>query len=97
MYKIAFPQRVNQGDLFRDLKFQYVNTENQSIEVTFDFWIVLTQDCDLQQDFDARSNHGRPSDDKFIQTVLVCPAFVSEQLKEGGAHDSAKMDDAEVE
>ncbi len=49
---------INQCDIFRDVEFiEYVKEDDSSIEVSkivFPQVIVLTQACDLQQDYNAR-------------------------------------------
>jgi hypothetical protein len=82
MYAVVSETRVNQGDIFRDLEFQYINEDQSTDSVTFPFWIVLTQDCDLEHDFNATSGK-HATQDKKLQTILVCPAFVGEQLRAG--------------
>jgi hypothetical protein len=79
---ITSDTRVKQGDIFRDLQFKYANEDGSTDAVTFPFWIVLSQDCDLEHDFNA-TNGVYANQDKRLQTILACPAFVSEQLKSG--------------
>jgi len=44
--------------------------------------IVLTQDCDLEADFKNHINE-TGKQDAYLQSILVCPAYPSESLKEG--------------
>lgn len=89
MYTSLDDDRIRQGDIFSNLEFRFVNEDGSTGSVAFPFWIVLTQDCDLEQDHNARKrleddeDTGQKSQDKLIQTVLACPAFVAEQLREG--------------
>ena len=81
---------INQCDIFRNVEFiEYVTEENSSIEVSqivFPQVIVLTQACDLQQDFNARKkleeskagNH-----DKFLISVIVAPLYNFEEFRQG--------------
>ena len=44
--------RILQGDILRDVKFSYaVQEDSVIVEYYFPYIIVLSQDCDLQQDF----------------------------------------------
>lgn len=89
MYIKVTEDRIRQGDIFRDLEFRFVNDDGSTGSIAFPFWVVLTQDCDLEQDYSAKKNladpayTGKKNQDKLIQTVLACPAFVADQLKEG--------------
>ena len=51
-------ERVSQGDLIEDVEFiEYAIEKNGNIEVSkinFPLIIVLTQDCDLNQDHEVR-------------------------------------------
>jgi hypothetical protein len=79
-------ERLCQGDIFRDIEYIFdIKETGDSIE--FDtrklpYIIVLTQDCDLESD---HRNHTLTPDnqDKFLQSILVSPAYLAEQLKEG--------------
>jgi hypothetical protein len=68
---------VRQGDIIRGLEYEFI--ENQE-KVPFPYVVVLTQDCDLDQDYKARlvDNH-----DKYIDSVLVAPAFIATELQNG--------------
>lgn len=98
MYTQVLNDRLGQGDILKDLRFKYVikeSSEPETESVTFDFAVVLTQDCDLEQDRaallkaeeaerpggDARGSS--PNQDKYLNSVLVCPAFVADLLRNG--------------
>jgi hypothetical protein len=79
-------ERLCQGDIFRDIEYIFdIKETGESIE--FDtrklpYIIVLTQDCDLESDH--RNHTSTPSNqDKFLQSILVSPAYLAEQLKDG--------------
>jgi hypothetical protein len=87
MYHIDNPKlKITQGDIF--CNFEYVrwaepvggDLEVDSIEMLF--FVVLTQSCDLDQDFNNRSEK-KENQDKFIQSILVCPAYLAELVKAG--------------
>lgn len=89
---------ISQCDIFRNVEFlEYVEEGETSIEISkivFPLVMVLTQSCDLQQDFNARacdvvneqreegsiiqSNH-----DKFLISVIVSPIYNFEDFRMG--------------
>ena len=80
--------RVCQGDILRDIEFlEYVTEKNGFIEVskiTFPYVIVLTQDCDLEQDYKVRWSQKKPStEDKRLFSVLVAPLYNVEHVYAG--------------
>lgn len=104
MYVPAINGRIRQGDIYG--KVLVKDAYDTSIgDITYDFVIVLSQDCDLLQDFRARKMLAEyqgegdqstdpkklPDNDKFVQNVLVCPAFVAETLRLGEHLASANM------
>lgn len=81
--------RVSQGDIFTDVETTYdvkpvapESEEMELINITYTHAIILTQECDLEQDF---KNRGEPQKghDKFIPCILLAPAYLAETLKEG--------------
>lgn len=44
--------------------------------------MIVSQECDLEHDFKARAGKYKDQD-KYIQTIIACPAFLHEQLKAG--------------
>lgn len=80
--------RLCQGDIIRDVDFlEAVKTEGGEIEVSYIRYplaIVLTQDCDLMQDYRVRWAKHRLSDqDKAIVSALVAPLYNAEHFFEG--------------
>jgi hypothetical protein len=81
-------ERITQGDIFKNVEFlEHITELDGNIEVSkiiFPYVVVLTQDCDLAQDFtfrwteDTKSNH-----DKWLFSVLVAPLYNLEQLLSG--------------
>jgi len=83
-------QRISQGDIYSDIDFiEYVVEKGGHVEIsciTFPLVIVLTQDCDLEQDF--RYRYGRPkskieTQDKLLLSVLVSPLYNAEHFRLG--------------
>jgi trans-2-enoyl-CoA reductase len=97
MYTSTLEQRIGHGDVFRDITYAYGGKE-----ITYDFCIVLTQDCDLEQDVNAiekmraykageykpKESSDIPTHDKYLNSVLLCPAFLVDSLR-GGTHLSS--------
>ena len=81
---------INQCDIFRDVEFiEYVKEDESSIEVSkivFPQVIVLTQACDLQQDYNARKQRNETktgNQDKFLISVIVAPMYNFEDFRQG--------------
>ena len=77
--------RVSQGDIYRNIEFvEYVAQEKGIIQISkivFPYVIVLTQDCDLEQDSKIRyTKISAPTQDKLILSVLVAPLYNVEQV-----------------
>jgi hypothetical protein len=81
-------KRIRQGDVFRDIPFiEHVTEEGGVIEVSriiFPLVVVLTQDCDLHQDWLFRwSGENKPTQDKQLLSVLVAPMYNAEHVFDG--------------
>jgi hypothetical protein len=77
--------RISQGDVYREVEFlEYIAEKEGNIEISkivFPLVIVLTQDCDLYQDFKFRFGRPRPTtQDKLLLSVLVAPLYNVEHL-----------------
>ncbi len=80
--------RLCQGDILRDVRLLEPTTSPGSEEIDvakrdLPYVVVMTQDCDLEQDQDNRSNEKKQDDDKYLQAVLLCPAYQSLKVKTG--------------
>jgi hypothetical protein len=79
--------RLCQGDILRDVVlFEATTGDGEDVDVierSFPYVVVLTQDCDLEQDENARKEVPKRNDDKFLQSVLLCPAYQSTKVKLG--------------
>jgi len=75
--------RLCQGDILRDVHWvEYVTERGGLIEVAkvvFPLAIVLTQDCDLKQDHQFRSEP-HPTQDKWLISVLMAPLYNIEHV-----------------
>jgi hypothetical protein len=81
-------KRICQGDIFRDIEFIEYAVEVKGIfeisTIVFPLVIVLTQDCDLEQDAKVRTlGPEARSQDKLLFSVLVAPLYNVEHVYEG--------------
>lgn len=81
-------ERLSQGDLIKDVEFiEYAIEKKGDIEVSkinFPLIIVLTQDCDLNQDHIFRkSDPPKSTQDKQLMSVLVAPIYNVEHFYDG--------------
>ena len=81
-----------QGDIYKDVKLIQDITYSESPEgekewnfneVTYNYSIILTQECDLEQDFKNRKEENEDHD-KYIPMILMAPAYLAESLRYGG-------------
>jgi len=84
--ELSAEPRLCQGDILRDVSNFEAFREFEGIveiqSVLFPNVIVLTQDCDLEQDFGFRSI-ARETQDKFLISVLVAPIYNAQHLLVG--------------
>jgi hypothetical protein len=86
-FKSEERKHISQGDIFAD--FIYVRWAEQKggdidlDDIKIPFFVVLTQSCDLEQDFKDRQKNSDEKRDKYIQSILVCPAYNAEKLRIG--------------
>lgn len=79
--------RVCQGDILQNIDFiEYLSDKKGVIEIskiTFPYVIILTQDCELQQDYKHRAQFEksvRQSQNKLLLSVLVAPLYNAEHV-----------------
>jgi hypothetical protein len=76
---------LRQGELLTNVVFVRLDLATLSADspgvqrVTHPYALILTQDCDLEQDFRARQGVNKP--DKLIPAVLLCEVITAEQLR----------------
>jgi hypothetical protein len=79
--------RVCQGDVFGGIEYIEsfkAGTDKVSASViVFPFIIVLTQDCDLEQDHTLRSGAKNANQDKHLLSLLVAPMYNFEHVRAG--------------
>ncbi|HUQ84900.1 MAG TPA: hypothetical protein VM077_01120 [Candidatus Limnocylindrales bacterium] len=78
--------RICQGDIYKNINLiEFVSEKNGVIEVSkidFPYVVVLTQDCELQQDFNFRKGYkvGKEFQNKMLLSVLVAPIYNAEHV-----------------
>jgi hypothetical protein len=79
--------RIRQGDIYKNVEYiESVRERAGDIEILkieFPLVIVLTQDCDLEQDFKFRYGRKEPkptTQDKYLLSVLVAPLYNVEHV-----------------
>lgn len=85
MYVVKSESRICQGDIVEDFQHKFIyfqNEEKAIILITLPYAIVLSQDCDLEQDYHQRKNASL-TNDKFMQSILICPGYIAERFKRG--------------
>lgn len=80
--------RLAQGDVLRDVEcVEHVVERNGQLEmakIVFPLVVVLTQDCDLAQDYRFRwSRQPTTTEDKLLLSVLVAPLYNAEHVYNG--------------
>lgn len=59
--KLGMTNELNQAEIiFRVAQYTYFPIENRAEELYHDYVVLLSQDCDIAQDFNNRSSEGRP-------------------------------------
>jgi hypothetical protein len=89
-YVKSTDKRICQGDILRDINILDNYSIDKSGELEYDelnllYIIVMTQDCDLEGDFKNRSQTAPEKHDKFLRTILICPAYIASYFR-GGKH-----------
>lgn len=76
--------RISQGDVFSDVEcIEHVSEKKGIVEVSkivFPLVVVLTQDCDLEQDFNGRAKERQGNT---LLSVLVVPLYNAEHVFTG--------------
>jgi hypothetical protein len=82
--------RIRQGDILRDINFIYewrLEDENSNKYIVkdyeFAYTVILSQDCDLEQDSVNRTNINDKNQDAYIPSILVCPAYDETKFRKG--------------
>jgi len=91
-------ERVFQGDIYKNIEYiEGAETKGDIIEISkivFPFVIVLTQDCDLAQDFDSRAK--KNNQDKILISVIIAPLYNAEHVFRGEHLSMLKLQMQEI-
>lgn len=95
-------KRLSQGDIIRELNLTISssigNAGDFSLSPSFSYGVVLSQECDLEQHYELVSKNKKEeeekrSDDKVVETILICPAFPADQFLLGEHISGKRMSD----
>lgn len=88
-------ERLQQGDILRDVTVAEARTNaSGSADITtrtFRYIVILSQDCDLLQDFDNRSDTNRATQDKYLQHIVFSPAYIATAFQSGKHLEELKL------
>lgn len=86
-YREHTKERIVQGDILQNITFYlWDGFKDGEIELKKRFLpyiVILTQDCDLKWDFKKRNDKTREDEDKYLLSILVCPAYEAEYVRTG--------------
>ena len=79
--------RYEQGDILRDvILIQWADKDEEGISVverTLQYCVILSQECDLEHDYNTRAKSDGATTDKYLQTLLILPAYPAETFRRG--------------
>ena len=95
-------KRVCQGDIFKNIEYIEYAIERGGIceisKILFPLIIILTQDCDLDQDFNSRNRTTQSTNqDKYLLSVMVAPLYNIEHIYNGEHLSELKLKMHEVD
>ena len=93
IYRKNNTKRILQGDLITEVRIPVIN-EGQVTFLNSEYNIILSQDCDLNQDFNAHNDILSPTfkesnkqisalNNKMIPSILICPTYPAEHFRKG--------------
>ena len=87
-YEIHSCHRIYQGDILRDIDFVVVGEDEVIFEMSYQYVVVLSQDCDLEQGQaingnDLKCEGGYKLFNQFLHSILFVPAFPAELIRSG--------------
>lgn len=86
--------RFCQGDIVHDVSLishtGYKDGSAEITEIILKYGVIISQDCDLEHDFNNRNNVEAPNQDKYLPNILLLPAYLKEDFKKG-AHLSPTL------
>ena len=79
--------RITLGDILQDVTFHTVDCNNNVIKFFYEYLIIITQDCDLEQWYRCKDKTDKEEKNQFLANILILPAFIATKVKEGSAYD----------
>jgi hypothetical protein len=81
-------ERYEQGDILRDVTLvEWADLEDARavsvVERTLQYCVIVSQECDLEHDFNNRTKAESATNDKYLQSLLICPAYPSQSFRTG--------------
>jgi len=81
-------ERISQGDILRDVNIIIVDDEGAVTSLEYQYGVVLSQDCDLEQGSKVTTAPHNCEDsvtefNQFLPSILFVPAFPAELLRSG--------------
>lgn len=75
---------------------EWAGVQNDELVVrerTLPYCVILSQECDLEHDFNNRNDPAKRDrdNDKFLQSLLLCPAYPAAQFKLGTHLEAAGL------
>lgn len=91
--------RYEQGDILRDVTLiEWADIDEKGeirlAERTLQYCVIVSQECDLEHDFNARTNADRPNTDKYLQSLLICHAYPAQEFRKRRTSQAIADDDA---
>lgn len=84
-YTAKHDDRLSQGSVLTDVVYRTEKITEEGVsfeEITLPFIVIMTQDCDLEQDNNERTGDGDQKD-KHLTSIVGVPAFISDEVKRG--------------
>lgn len=94
MYVHNFKNRICQGDIYKNIEMKLdfeISNKKLSGKIKYQFGVVMTQDCDLEQDFNNRQLSTKNQRNRII-SILLCPAFIPDDLRYGNHLKTSKIE-----
>lgn len=81
--------RCCQGDILKDMTIalptdiDIKSGEYDLSMINLNYGIVISQECDLEHDYNNRENPLAPNQDKFLPNILILPAYLPDTFRKG--------------
>ena len=88
-FKDGIKDRLHQCDILHNISIAAASDYNKlsgkySItEYNLKYGVIINQECDLEHDFNNRTNSKATTQDKILPNILLLPAYLSEEFRNG--------------